>query len=34
MKLVLFLFYIIVVTSLSSALRLLERKVALPGYGQ
>ena len=34
MMLVLFLFYIIVVTSLSSALRFLERKVALPGYGQ
>lgn len=34
MMLLLFLFYIVVVTALASALHLLERKLALPGYGQ
>ncbi|WID95172.1 amino acid ABC transporter permease [Bosea vestrisii] len=34
MMLLLFLFYIIVVTALASALHLLERRLALPGYGQ
>lgn len=34
MMLLLFLFYIIVVTGLASALHYIERKAALPGYGQ
>jgi polar amino acid transport system permease protein len=34
MMLLLFLFYITVVTALAGALHFLERKVALPGYGQ
>ncbi|HMO28005.1 amino acid ABC transporter permease [Enterovirga sp.] len=34
MMLVLFLFYITVVTLLASALHFLERKLVLPGYGQ
>lgn len=34
MMLLLFLFYIVVVTALASALHFVERKVALPGYGQ
>ncbi len=34
MMLLLFLFYIVVVTAIASALHLLERKLALPGYGQ
>ncbi len=34
MMLLLFLFYIIVVTALAGVLHFIERKVALPGYGQ
>jgi polar amino acid transport system permease protein len=34
MMLLLFLFYIIVVTALASALHFIERRAALPGYGQ
>lgn len=34
MMLLLFLFYIIVVTALASALHFIERHAALPGYGQ
>lgn len=34
MMLLLFLFYIIVVTALASVLHFIERKVALPGYGR
>jgi len=34
MMLLLFLFYVIVVTALASALHFLERRLALPGYGQ
>ena len=34
MMLLLFVFYILVVTILASALRALERKLVLPGYGQ
>jgi polar amino acid transport system permease protein len=34
MMLLLFLFYIIVVTALASVLHFIERRAALPGYGQ
>jgi len=34
MMLLLFLFYIVVVTALASVLHFIERKAALPGYGQ
>jgi polar amino acid transport system permease protein len=34
MMLLLFLFYIIVVTALASVLHFIERRAALPGYGR